>query len=302
MESKNIHSNKEQFLASNNDSNNEPDNSMDIFIVDDLSEDEQSNIIRKFDDLHVRNENSNDASDEEESSDFYEVERIVKHRTNKLGKLQFLIKWAGWSAKYNSWVDESDMHATESIKRYWDCKNIKSKSPKTKQKRPLKKRTKFTAVSSTKKKHNSPRIRKNMDKNSNDNNFKIKSGSGIQKFLGKKEKDLMTSFYLESSSSDEEINYLPEFDPHSQTQEENTRVISFYENSDSVHLEDRFYSLDWEQDVDRIGWIEKTEENSLAFLFWKSGHMTNHPLEEVEKKCPTKMTQYYLKYLEFDLL
>ncbi|CAG8669060.1 12373_t:CDS:2 [Dentiscutata heterogama] len=266
MESKNIRSNKEQFLTSNDDNSNdnETDNSMDTFIVDDLSE--ESNIIRKFDDLHVKNKNSNDTSDEEESSDFYEVERIEKHRKNKLGKLQFLIKWAGWSTKYNSWVDASDMHATELIKKYWDYKNSRSNSPRTK--RQLKKRTRSIAVSSTKKKSNSSRIRKNMNTSSEDNNFKIKSGTRIQKLLGKKEKNLMTSFYLESSSSDDEIQYAPEFKPNSPTQEENTRVISFYENSGSVHLEDRFYSLDWEQDVDRIGWIEKTEENNLVFLFW----------------------------------
>ncbi|CAG8450191.1 13395_t:CDS:2 [Dentiscutata erythropus] len=263
MESKNIRSNKEQFLTSNDDnsSDNETDNSMDTFIVDDdLSE--ESNIIRKFDDLYMKNENSNDTSDGEESSDFYEVERIEKHRENKL----VITLQIRWSAKYNSWVDASDMHATELIKKYWDCKDSKSNSPRTK--RQLKKRTRSIAVSSTKKKFNSSRIRKNMDASSEDNNFKIKSGSRIQKFLGKKEKNLMASFYLESSSSDDEIQYAPEFKPNSQTQEENTRVISFYENPDLVHLEDRFYSLDWEQDVDRVGWIEKTEENSLVFLFW----------------------------------
>lgn len=78
----------------------------------------------------------------------------------------------------------------------------------------------------------------------------------------------MTSLYLESSSSDEELQYAPEFKPGSPNQEENTRVVSFYENPDSVHLEDRFYSLDWEQDVDRVGWIERIEENNLVFLFW----------------------------------
>ncbi|CAG8832734.1 8479_t:CDS:2, partial [Gigaspora margarita] len=207
MKNKKIHSNKEQFLASNDNSINEPDNSIDTFIVDGLSEDKQSNIIRKFD--------SNDTSDKEEFSDFYE--------------LQFLIKWIGWSTKYNSWVDEQ---ATEAIKKYWDYKN-KSKSLKTNW--LLKKRTKFITVLSTKKKHNSFKIRKNIDKSSNNN---IKLGLEIQKFLEKKEKDLIISFYLESSSSDEEIKYLPELDPHSQTQKENTKVISFYENPDLVYLEE----------------------------------------------------------------
>ncbi|CAG8782897.1 879_t:CDS:2, partial [Racocetra persica] len=244
--------------------------SMDTFIVDDLSENEQSNIISEFDGLHVMNETSNDSSDDEESSDFYEVERIERHRTNKLGKLQFLIKWAGWGAKYNSWVDASDVHATKLVKEYWDCKNGETNSSKTR--RALRKRTRYTAFSSTNKKSD---------------NLSIKSSSRIQKLLREKEKS-MTSLYLESSSSDEELQYAPEFKPRSPTQEDNTRVVSFYENPDSVHSEDRFYSLDWEQDVDRVGWVERIEENNLVFLFWKSGHMTNHSLKEVEKKCPDK--------------
>ncbi|CAG8759117.1 12278_t:CDS:2, partial [Racocetra fulgida] len=63
---------KEQFPASHDDISNETDNSMDTFIVDDLSENEQSNIISEFDGLHVMNKTSNDSSDDEESSDFYE--------------------------------------------------------------------------------------------------------------------------------------------------------------------------------------------------------------------------------------
>ncbi|CAG8574813.1 11810_t:CDS:2 [Cetraspora pellucida] len=247
---KNTRSSKEQLPASHGDINNKTDNSMDTFIVDVLSEDEQSNIISEFGGLHVKNEKSNDSSDDEESSDFYDVERIEKHRTSKLGKLQFLIKWAGWSVEYNSWVDASDVHATELVKEYWDCKNFKPDSSKTRQ--TLRKRTKHAVVSSTNKKSD---------------NFSTKSGSKIQKLLRKKMEN-MTSFYLESSSSDEELQYAPEFKPSSPTQDENTRVVSFYEKPDSVHLDDIFYSLDWERDVDRVGWIERIEENNLVFLFW----------------------------------
>ncbi|CAG8699052.1 19442_t:CDS:2, partial [Racocetra fulgida] len=86
--------------------------------------------------------------------------------------------------------------------------------------------------------------------NKKSDNLRIKSSSRIQKLLREKKKS-MTSLYLESSSSEEELQYAPEFKPSSPTHEENTRVVSFYENPDSAHSEDRFYSLDWEQDVDR---------------------------------------------------
>jgi transposase InsO family protein len=36
--------------------------------------------------------------------DFYEIDEILKERTVK-GKKQVLVKWLGWSSKFNSWID-----------------------------------------------------------------------------------------------------------------------------------------------------------------------------------------------------
>lgn len=42
----------------------------------------------------------------------YNIEKIVKQRTRK-GKKQCLVKWEGYSAKHNSWVDETDIVETD---------------------------------------------------------------------------------------------------------------------------------------------------------------------------------------------
>ena len=31
------------------------------------------------------------------------VEKIVKHRKNNLGRVEFLVKWVGWSDEHNTW-------------------------------------------------------------------------------------------------------------------------------------------------------------------------------------------------------
>src|SRR5690606_32516648 len=41
--------------------------------------------------------------------DYYEVEKIIE--TRKVGKKkQFLVKFTGWSKRFNAWIDEDDMY------------------------------------------------------------------------------------------------------------------------------------------------------------------------------------------------
>ena len=44
----------------------------------------------------------------------YEVEEIIDYRYNRRRhKRQYLIKWKGYPASKNSWVDEQDLHSDE---------------------------------------------------------------------------------------------------------------------------------------------------------------------------------------------
>lgn len=42
------------------------------------------------------------------SQDFWQIEEILETRKKKSGRLEHLVKWFGYSPKYNSWVDDSD--------------------------------------------------------------------------------------------------------------------------------------------------------------------------------------------------
>lgn len=40
-----------------------------------------------------------------EDDGVYKVERVLKTRRNKNGKIEYLVKWVGYDDKFNSWVD-----------------------------------------------------------------------------------------------------------------------------------------------------------------------------------------------------
>jgi hypothetical protein len=47
----------------------------------------------------------------------FEVEEIINKRTNRRKK-QYLVKWVGYPASDNSWVNEKDIHAPRLITEY----------------------------------------------------------------------------------------------------------------------------------------------------------------------------------------
>lgn len=53
-----------------------------------------------------------------ETKDEYEIEEILEKRKDEDGKIQYRVKWVGWSRRHNSWVKEEDIHADELIARY----------------------------------------------------------------------------------------------------------------------------------------------------------------------------------------
>ena len=51
--------------------------------------------------------------------DVYEVEKILEHMTGPDGMVSFLIKWQGYSQKYNTWEPEDNLN-DELIQEYYD--------------------------------------------------------------------------------------------------------------------------------------------------------------------------------------
>lgn len=49
---------------------------------------------------------SDHQAQESEASDVYVVDRVLDKRFNKNGEIEYLVKWEGWSDKFNSWEPE----------------------------------------------------------------------------------------------------------------------------------------------------------------------------------------------------
>ncbi|KAJ8043891.1 hypothetical protein HOLleu_11191 [Holothuria leucospilota] len=43
---------------------------------------------------------------EKDDEDVFKMEKILRRRTNKNGKMQYFVKWKGYPAKFNSWIDQ----------------------------------------------------------------------------------------------------------------------------------------------------------------------------------------------------
>ncbi|POS86254.1 hypothetical protein EPUL_000904 [Erysiphe pulchra] len=55
----------------------------------------------------------------------------------------------------------------------------------------------------------------------------------------------------------------------------------------------------WEEEVTAIDACEGTQGNMVVFLTWKGGHKSQHPLDQIYKRCPQKMLQFYESHLVF---
>ena len=58
-----------------------------------------------------------------EESEVYEVEKILDHRSRR-GKLEYFVKWKGYSDSECSWVKESNFDTTEVIEEYWEARTM----------------------------------------------------------------------------------------------------------------------------------------------------------------------------------
>lgn len=56
----------------------------------------------------------------------YEVEEILDERKTKKGKLQYLIKWKGYSSDDNSWLYESNLFCHELLAQFKSKRKKKS--------------------------------------------------------------------------------------------------------------------------------------------------------------------------------
>ena len=41
--------------------------------------------------------------------DTYKIEKVIRHRKRRGHTKEFLVRWLGWPAKYDSWVNEAEL-------------------------------------------------------------------------------------------------------------------------------------------------------------------------------------------------
>jgi len=80
----------------------------------------------------IENENA-PQSEEEEEEEEYVVEKILKHRVTKKGKVEYFLKWKGFPPEENTWEPADNLNCPELIEQYETNKSAKpSKEDATK--------------------------------------------------------------------------------------------------------------------------------------------------------------------------
>lgn len=69
-------------------------------------------------------ENENGTTEEEEE---YEVEKVVDKRINK-GKVEYLLKWKGYSSADNTWESEESLDCPELLQEYEKRRRLEKQS------------------------------------------------------------------------------------------------------------------------------------------------------------------------------
>jgi cobalamin biosynthesis protein CobT len=82
-------------------------------------------------------EEESEEEEEGEGDEKWEVEKLLNHKNNKRGKLEYRVKWKEFSAKFNSWEPASviETYAREAVAAYKKTKSGKKIALNKKRKR-----------------------------------------------------------------------------------------------------------------------------------------------------------------------
>lgn len=111
------------------------------------------------------------SSSSDSEDEVYEVEEIVDHR-KKNGKLQYFLKWVGYSSSENTWEFEENLECPDLVKDYWKKKGnekIKKNELKMFQKKEIEIRKKKVIENEKSQKKNQNNMKEKLKKIINQN-------------------------------------------------------------------------------------------------------------------------------------
>ncbi|KAG0275675.1 hypothetical protein BGZ95_008507 [Linnemannia exigua] len=215
--------------------------------------------------------------DEAEEAEF-DVEQVVGHKYVK-GKLHYHIKWKGYDSDENTWEDTDGVFCTDLIEAYWtrhkqagglrtDLRGIPMKDPAR--------------------------------------SVKSKGTQGVLKAL-KKDRDIDTVMEVapakrQKTSGPAKYSLRESFKVVRKAEENGVGANKSSSNSNGANSNKWVPPKNWtswEDKVETIQTVERSDQRLLIRLAWKNGKETQHPIETAHEKCPQKLIQYYESHIKF---
>ncbi|GJJ70859.1 hypothetical protein EMPS_03209 [Entomortierella parvispora] len=254
-----------------------------------------------------------DEDDLEGDEEVYEVERVVGHKYGpsqddpKVTTLKYFLKWQGYGDEENTWEEENSCSCHALIASYWE-RYLGAGGKKT-------------------------------DKQGKDpSEASAKRGANIAKKTVSKKIPTKASS-TSSSKHTEPAPLLPQLTPLEDEQDEEERgeitAASSHKNkdrdgdyemasapakkqklADKIKREVDIDELEvdeatpfewtppkewtsWEDKVEEIQNVERSNKQMKVHLLWKNGHETTHPITAAHQYCPLKLIMFYESHLKF---
>ncbi|RIA95978.1 hypothetical protein C1645_733603 [Glomus cerebriforme] len=239
-----------------------------------------------------------------ESAKEYNVEKILDHKFNKEGKLQYLLKWEGWSSKYNTWENQENVFADKLIKKYWKKKESIIPSLEEKIEGSTNDRSRNDE------KLSSPHF---LDRSSLPKQTRNRSLKRINCDIDVNEDIISSSTHNITAEINRRARSEQEVATTSKSTVTQTQLYpppmflqrikpSLMKEFFDPEIRDPKESLDWDEDSISIEFLELDDQGRIVgYLNWKSGNRSRHFLDELHAKCPRKMLEFYKKNIHFEL-
>ncbi|KAF9140556.1 hypothetical protein BG015_001591 [Linnemannia schmuckeri] len=215
-----------------------------------------------------------DTDDKEDPGEAeYEVERVVGHKHTK-GRLQYYLKWNGYDSDENTWEDRENVYCVDLIEAYWmrlEQAGGSRTDSKGKDGVPVKKEPTRTAKSNGAKTTKKDRDGDTMTDMTHVKRQKTSNASkGVKKAEDGSEGGASSNNYSNNNITINSSGWTP---PKSWTS--------------------------WEEKVESILTVERSNQKLLIRLQWNNGRETQHPIEVAHQKCPQKLIQFYESHIKF---